>query len=343
VRTLILVSLGSMAACAGDPAPASDTGSLQTTPEPTVDLAALGERGPHGAGSRALDITGSTGTPLTLQLWYPTAIPDADLLYDGIIPGRAALNAEVLCDEVRGLVAFSHGNGGTRLQSPFLTEHLASHGWAVVAPDHTGNTVFDPSAPFGEILVRRPVDVADSVDAAFAELAGCLDEAEGYVVAGHSFGGYTALAVAGATVNDLTGASVDLSDPRVRGAVGLAPWDAFGAITDGAAEIEVPTLVLTGARDETTPLAQVERLYEPLTVDPRWLGTLLDGGHFTFSPIACSLEDGDGCGESYVPLEVATALVNASVTALVEGIRGTDGAFDAVAVDSPELSWESAR
>jgi predicted dienelactone hydrolase len=336
------VCLAVVVACSGDPAPATDADPTEPS-EPTVDLEALSERGPLSAGSREVDITGSTGTPLKVQLWYPTAIPDADLFYDGIIPGRAALDADVLCDEVRGLVAFSHGYGGTRVQSPFLTEHLASHGFVVVSPDHTGNTLFDlDTVPYAEVLVRRPVDVADSVDAALDELGPCLDEADGYVVMGHSFGGYTALAVAGATVNPLEGGTADLSDPRVRGAIGLAPWDAAGGITDGTAMIEVPTMILTGARDATTPLSQVERLYDPLTVEPRWLGTLADGGHYTFSPIACSVEVGDGCGADYLPPEVAVPLINGAVAAFVEGVRGTSGAFDAVAVDAPEVAWTSA-
>src|SRR5262249_1352094 len=34
------------------------------------------------------------------------------------------------------LVLFSHGFGGIRFQSYFVTERLASHGFVVVAPDH---------------------------------------------------------------------------------------------------------------------------------------------------------------------------------------------------------------
>src|ERR1041384_5814495 len=35
------------------------------------------------------------------------------------------------------LVLCSHGNGGSRHQNAFQTEHLASHGYVVTAPDHT--------------------------------------------------------------------------------------------------------------------------------------------------------------------------------------------------------------
>lgn len=46
------------------------------------------------------------------------------------------------------LVVYSHGNGGLRYVSAFLTEHLASHGFIVVAPDHVGNTAIDSFAGF---------------------------------------------------------------------------------------------------------------------------------------------------------------------------------------------------
>ena len=41
------------------------------------------------------------------------------------------------------LIVFSHGNSGFRRQSTFLTTHLASRGFVVAAPDHTGNTLFE--------------------------------------------------------------------------------------------------------------------------------------------------------------------------------------------------------
>ncbi len=317
-------------ACGTGPEPAEPTGT-----EPTLDVESLRERGPWAAGSRSYEIVGSSGVPLPLQLWFPADGQEQDVLYDGLVPGSAAFGAPVACDEVRGLVAFSHGNGGTRVQSPFLTEHLASHGYVVVSPDHTGNTLLDLSVPLTEMMLRRPVDIADAVDAALDddELGRCLPD-DGYVVIGHSFGGYTALATGGATVNDFAGGEVDLSDPRVTGVVGLAPWDAAGGITDGGAAIDVPTLLLTGERDATTPIAQVQRLYDPMVVEPRWLGVFPDGGHYTFSPVACLLFQGDGCGEDFLAPEVADPLTNASVTAFVAGL------YEAVGIEAPELAWD---
>ena len=71
------------------------------------------------------------------------------------------------------VVAFSHGNGGIRFQSIFLTEVLAQHGYVVVAPDHPHNTLldFDESAS-GTVAMRRPGDVTSAVDELFRRSAG---------------------------------------------------------------------------------------------------------------------------------------------------------------------------
>ena len=60
---------------------------------------------------------------------------------------------------------YSHGNMGFGGASPFLMRHFASHGWVVVAPDHTGNTFTDhDNSLMPELVFRRPKDIADSVD-----------------------------------------------------------------------------------------------------------------------------------------------------------------------------------
>jgi predicted dienelactone hydrolase len=317
--------------------------SVRTDAGPTdpVPVADLGAPGPWQVGTTERQIEGADGQPLTVQLWYPTTTTAGPYLYDGLLSGVAAPDADPDCTESRPLLAFSHGSGGVRYQSAFLTEHLASHGWVVVAPDHRGNTFVDAIPNFPELVLRRPQDIVDAVDAALVEpvLDGCLAD-DTYAVAGHSFGGYTSFALAGAEVNSPAGGTVDLGDPRVTAVVGLAPWDAAGGITDGTREVAVPTLVLTGALDETTPLAQVHRLYDPLVVEERWLGVFPEGGHFSFSPVACLLFVGDGCGDDYLPTDRVEALTNLSTSAFLEHVRGTEGAIEQLPTDVAGLEFE---
>lgn len=72
------------------------------------------------------------------------------------------------------LLIFSHGYGGIRQQSATLMEHLASWGFVVVSPDHSGNSMNDPfidgsSTPTSFAIVDRPMDVSFVIDTMLSE------------------------------------------------------------------------------------------------------------------------------------------------------------------------------
>ena len=60
------------------------------------------------------------------------------------------------------LALYSHGSSGQRFVASGNAELLASHGFVVAAPDHTGNTAFDAflntTAPQDQLAVDRPTD-----------------------------------------------------------------------------------------------------------------------------------------------------------------------------------------
>ncbi len=247
------------------------------------------------------------------------------------------------------MLLFSHGYGGVRWQSAEIVERLVSHGYIVVAPDHPHNGIFDddPSL-FDETLVRRPVDIADSFDFALAEsadaaspIAGCIDPEAGYAVSGHSFGGFTAFAVGGALVNDPEGSgTLDISDDRAWAVLPLAPWDAGGGLTDGAAAIELPVMCLSGALDTTTPWSQVTSIYAPLEVEPRHLGEFPLAGHYSFSPVACATgTTGNGCGAGFIDLVEFTELTATSMLAFLESIVTDPAAIEYRPPASDDLIW----
>jgi predicted dienelactone hydrolase len=327
-----------LVSCTGaEPEPAGE----EPTPAPAPSYA---EPGPWPVGTRQQTVVGTDGLELLVQVWYPAqAEGAATVTYDGLLPGGAYEGVAADCAEPHPLLAFSHGYGGVRYQSPFFTEHLASHGYVVVAPDHVGNTFTDDSGDLLELFARRPVDLRDSVDWLLSQAEqpgtpyeGCADPAAGYAVSGHSFGGWTALAAAGALLEQPEG---QLGDDRVWATLALAPWDGAGAMTDGTSAVAVPSMILTGALDETTPLSQVRDLWQPMTVQPRWLGVFPDAGHYSFSPVACLLYDDDGCGEGFLDEPTFTRLVNTASAAFLEGSRGVTGALEQIPLDAPEIDW----
>ncbi|WP_017653518.1 alpha/beta hydrolase [Fortiea contorta] len=112
------------------------------------------------------------------------------------------------------LVVISHGIASDRYAFVYLAQHLVSYGFAVAVLEHPGSNaervqqyfVGLAAAPDAKEFVDRPLDIKfllnelqrlDKVDPA---LQGKLNFQQIGVI-GHSFGGYTALSLAGAKIN----------------------------------------------------------------------------------------------------------------------------------------------
>ena len=126
------------------------------------------EPGPFPVGRTSFEIVDATRGDRTLpvDVWYP-AVDDGspasayDLLLAAIVSPLALADPPVAPGPLP-LLIFSHGSGGVRFQSYFLTELLASHGFVVAAPDHVGNSatdIFLPVPPPFETK-DRPLDVS---------------------------------------------------------------------------------------------------------------------------------------------------------------------------------------
>jgi len=366
---LLLLAVG--AACGPSPAakPGDDTGTPDAVAWSPPDVA-----GPFVPGTEVSSLTLGDGRAAEVQVWYPAAAdaPGALHRYDGTF-SRAALDAPpAACDGPRPVVVFSHGNGGVRWQSAFFTEHLASRGWVVIAPDHAGNTIFDDSATLAELVLRRPRDVAATFDHLLTLagpggiLDGCVDATAGYAVVGHSFGGYTAFAVAGAGIDlpaseahcasvggwlcnalftaaesEAPGATtLSLGDPRAWASVPLTPagWE---VLVGGLADIAVPTLVMGGGRDTLTPMDDMVRpMAQGLRAPSRALATLPDAGHYTFSDVCALAPTFEDCAPPYLDAATAHPLIAAVATAWLERELGNPEAAAFLPPDSPLLVWD---
>lgn len=263
----------------------------------------LFEQGPYDVGYREMTITydavaSSEPRELVLRVWYPaqpdSGAPAARYQVGGIVdlPAGYALDAPPVTDDGNlPFVIYSHGNGGEGLLAYPYGELMASYGWVLVAPNHTGNTALDflgDPAPFSRVALDRPNDITAIIDAFESglsgdELAGKADTTAVFLF-GHSFGGYTTFAAGGADVDfdvlaadcdGVTSASCDvLADPEVEAAfragfgdpriVAIAPQaPALVAIPQSElAALEVPTMLMSGRLDQT--VTQQE------SADPAW-------------------------------------------------------------------------
>ncbi len=281
----------------------------------------------YGVGVYELTTPSVGGRTLPTTIWYPIPLhtAGAPVKYLNLIdsPTGAIANAPPLNFATYPLVVFSHGNQGIRQQSVFLTEALAQRGFVVAAPDHVGNTFFDyDGAQLEAMAVFRPLDITAVIDrvvhpsAADPDWLKTIVDGKHIAVSGHSFGGYTALAVAGAPVDVpaamLPDCATATSDPLclVIQLVGKPPWtfadprvslvlplahcgqlDSFGFMLNALADIKVPAVIQAATGDSVCPYdSQALPLWKAWP-EPKALISLQGGNHFSYSDL-CSLPAG---------------------------------------------------
>jgi predicted dienelactone hydrolase len=287
--------------------------------------------GPWQVGVRTVQLLDpARNRTLPVDVWYPVAPGDTsggDNTYE-LLGGFVALDSPARRDATPApggpyaLVVFSHGYGGIRFQSFFLTEHLASHGLVVVAPDHPGNTLLDfgqlgDDAATAQSAMDRPLDVAFVADRAVAGELGValpIDPAR-IAITGHSFGGWTSLEAA-------------RRDPRFGVVLPLAPGFRAGSTPDFVAELARPIAIFGGSVDETCPFPSDQQVPYDLAQTPKVLVEVMGAGHLDFSdlcqvPIAQAFID-DGCDPASIDPVVVQARVKTLATAFVR--RYVDGA-----------------
>jgi len=332
--------------------------------------------GPYAVGYTRFDVRDdSRDRTLPVYAWYPVRPADAvgppavySVLFLGLASPVAIADAPVARGGPFPLVVFSHGNGGTGLQSFFLTEALASHGFVVVAPDHVGNTLAD--LLFGSVgdteifqsALDRPRDVSFLIDTMLARSALRSDRFYRAVspfrigVAGHSFGGFTALAVAAGFGGEAaSGFGLEVpadfepipADPRVRAIVPISP--ASSALGDDElGRIRVPTLLVGGTLDRTTPLVpELTRPFEKIPGRPLFRADLRRASHFSFTNacdlIAVAEEAGlppelvddavqganqEGCAPELLPAEEAQRITNLVTVAFLRRYLAGDPRYE---------------
>lgn len=281
---------------------------------------------------------------LAMTMWYP-AQPErkleegSDYSYEikigaplgtvKIASSASQAVPDVAFDMAHGpypLVVLSPGFAMGAASYGWLAEHLASYGFVVIAPDH--QETLDPQNELWRAAVTRPQDILtvfDFVDAQVKSggaLEGLVDVGNTAVI-GHSYGGYTALAAAGAQIDtasfqahcaaavqtkdptawlcemllprlaemaDLTGLDgvpkglwPKTADPRVDAIVPMA-GDAYFFGQPGLAPIDVPVLAIGGTLDSDTPFLWGPQPTYDHTASPRKaLLALNDAEHMIFS------------------------------------------------------------
>ncbi|MFN8377860.1 MAG: hypothetical protein U0452_04240 [Anaerolineae bacterium] len=198
------------------------------SPEPVglrPDAPQYALHGPYWVGIQDFPITFEYPDGMTrdsrVTIWYPAQAPAADaepftypaepraLAYAG--PLFFPRTGEAYADAVPAtegapypLVIYSHGGWSYRWLQTEYAEHLASHGFVVMATDHEDAPPVGAMLPHFELSrqwdVSQLIDYADQISAADGSLAGLIDT-DRVGVTGYSAGGFTALLAGGARIN----------------------------------------------------------------------------------------------------------------------------------------------
>jgi predicted dienelactone hydrolase len=154
-----------------------------------------------------LDLEG-LGTPerpaLSGYLWYPAERDGSSMQFgeNAVFEGVDAIPGAAIGEGRFPLVVLSHGLDGNALNQAWLARTLAMAGYVVVAPNHPGTTTWDRDAALRARLSERPGDLSRAIDAALAHpIVGAAIDRERIAAVGHSLGGWTVTALAGARLD----------------------------------------------------------------------------------------------------------------------------------------------
>ena len=305
-----------------------------------ADTPAYAIRGQYPVGTHDFVIDGDSSLDVTI--WYPAlnedgieeAIvypymtnPDSSMGMEPTVTGQAIAEAPFDLDGgPYPLVILSHGFSLGRTSYAWLAEHLASHGLVVVAPQHY-ELVDDNLSDFWRASITRPqeigvvLDYVEAQSTADREFAGLMDT-EHIAVVGHSYGGYTALAMAGARIDidgmeSLCATAEETNDPnawlcgmvlpyvadmaelagfdempeglwpswgddRVDAIVSMA-GDAYFFNEAGLSEITIPVMAMGGTADTGTPYAWgTQPTYEYVSSPTKVRAAFEDAEHMIF-------------------------------------------------------------
>jgi predicted dienelactone hydrolase len=203
------------------------------------------------------------------------------------------------------VIIFSHGLGGSRDGYEYLGRYWAGHGYVSVHVQHIGSDssvwqgvpadevkqALDRAIVNPQNIRNRPADVTFAIDQVEKlnqddpTFKGRLD-LDHIGMAGHSFGSFTTLAIAGEVF--LAG-SVSWADPRVKAAIPMSPSVPRNKdrLDESFSKIKIPCFHVTGTLDDSpvgnTRAADRRLPFDHINGADQFLLTFNGGDHMVFS------------------------------------------------------------
>jgi predicted dienelactone hydrolase len=213
------------------------------------------------------------------------------------------------------LAIITHGFTSSRGDFQYLAEHLTSHGYIVLVPEHIGSdAVYKEAFLRGELsttvspieFYSRPQDITTLLDEVEESELNSLVNWQQVGIFGHSFGGNTALVVAGAPINQerinqecqenelslnasmllqcrasfLPPIDFDQRDSRIKAVIAINPVTSTALGPESLGKIDIPTMMLGGSKDIAAPFVlEQAHPFLWLKTKHKYLGLMVGGTH----------------------------------------------------------------
>jgi len=237
--------------------------------------------GPHFAGRQSVTVTRADNSTFTAQLYYPATSTGASTPYDSTAAPYPA-------------ISFGHGFLQSVAQYRSTLEHLATHGYFVIASESQGG-LFPSHGAFASDLSRclTWLEQQHALPASFLHQQVITGS---FGMSGHSMGGGASLLAAAA-------------DTRVKVVANLAAAETNPSAIAACASITAPTYLISGSQDSIVPPRQHGQPMYAALAGPRQLPLLAGAFH-------CGFEDssGFGCDSGAMPRATQLAITRALLT-----------------------------
>jgi predicted dienelactone hydrolase len=185
------------------------------------------------------------------------------------------------------LVIISHGNSGSPFLYRTISTFLAKNGYIVAMLEHYGNNRNNNELEKSiKNLQYRPRHLSLTIDYLLSEnVFGQSLATDKIGVIGHSFGGYTALAIAGGTPWLQSGQQIEVhNDPRIKALILMAPAAAYYLPENSLDQVNIPILLFIAEKDQYTPKKWTADVILNGVPDKSkvTLKTIKNAGHFSF-------------------------------------------------------------
>ena len=173
--------------------------------------------------------------PLSGFVWYQTGQSgDTEIAHTNAVwQGIDVIKDATPLSGKHPFVVLSHGMYGNAMNQTWLADALVDEGYIVAAISHPGTSTWLRDADHARALWDRPGDISRVIDHALSDpaLSAQIDPDRIYM-AGHSLGGFTAVALAGGRFDPAAFEAFCASDASDIGCKALAKWDVAQSAED---------------------------------------------------------------------------------------------------------------